>query len=205
MSAIVKALVYKYPHVYKFKIRQIWAWLDDFIMSGSGESVSIAMNRTTRMLGLFFAIVFKLGVIVSLPKTIPALQDTDVLGVRMNTRRGTLALKQGKAADYLKEIENLLNSSILTHKACSKVCGQLNWVTYVLPPIKALCQPYIAAAVIAEGSDVLCNQYPALWKEVQRVSAILTKILSTDPQVNIHEFFAPKLKTEYALYSDASG
>ena len=95
-------------------------------MSGSGESVSIAMNRTTRMLGLFFAIVFKLGVIVSLPKTIPALQDTDVLGVRMNTRRGTLALKQGKAADYLKEIENLVKSSILTHKACSKVCGQLN-------------------------------------------------------------------------------
>ena len=78
-------------------------------------------------------------------------------------------------------------------------------MTFVIPPIKALSQPYIAASVIAEGSDVLSNQYPALWKEIRRVSAILKKILSADPQVNIHEFFAPKLKAKYALYSDASG
>ena len=210
IASFVKGMIFHYPELFggKKNYELLRSFIDDFMIAAGQkchsrkEAHKIALQQLAMMqlFGDFLGIKF-LPTKMMYPK-----QSQTLLGLVFNTLYQSVALKMGKAAKFAKLIKKLLNSEKWDTKELQSFCGNLIWVSNIIPKLNGFASPIIELLKhFKHAKSILPKKCPALYEDCIRVLNFVLPIIETDPSVHVKKFLGKLKLQKPAAYSDASG
>ena len=129
-----------------------------------------------------------------------------LLGLTLNVLFGAVYLKTGKNGKFASLIIDLLSSKVWDVKKVQSLCGNLIWLSLIIPKISAFANPFIFLQSKFHGATVLRpSRHPGLHRECLCALKFILPIVEIDPAVHIKKFLGLLKPLRTLPYSDASG
>ena len=209
MSLVPKGLQHHHEELFTasvstvtFLIRLVFSYLDDFIFAGFNFHFCAlqvaAFDKACEMLGL-----------LTLPsKFEPPATSQTILGVVYSALLGSVALKDKKPDKVRALLESFESRDVWRAKDIESLCGNLVWLSFFLPRIRAFVTPILIALVIANATPkkfIQRSLYPQLMKPTSDALKFLIYVVSLDPCNDVFRFLDLYPARKIISYTDASG
>ena len=105
-------------------------------------------------------------------------------------------------------LDKYLTHDFLGLTLARSVGGNINWLGFVIPPVRAFLAPFIAVQVECQKRELdrlPSHDYPTLHNEITKAVRHLKFLLSLDPGSHAHYLLTQYRKFRLPFYSDASG
>ena len=211
MSAVTLALVFHRPDLFASdpaldssisNLRLLFSYLDDFMCAARD------LTHAAQQYAFFSVIGGWLGLVFLPSKFEPPSQEQTLLGLIYNSIHKVVALKQKIPLKVFMLLEDLKAACTWSVKEIQVVLGNLIWVSFALPKLRAFTTPFILLMCHANSSSsgrVVRAAFPELSKAADDSLELIMLILAVDPSISVFMFLGVMTTLQSFPCSDASG
>ena len=209
ISLVPKGLQYHYRDLYtatlpdvSFLVRLVFSYLDDFVVAAPN------LDFAARQVAAFDITCKYLGLLTLPTKFEPPVSSQTILGVVYSAMLQSVALKDKKPGKILDLLTDFSQSDIWKAKEIEKLCGNLVWLSFFLPRIRAFTTPILLALVLANAAPkkfIRRSAYPALVKSTAESLSFLIYIVGLDPCNSQFRFLDLYDNRRIVSFTDAVG
>lgn len=209
MASFVRACVFHHPDLFSkdplnndFNLRLLFSYLDDFMCAAR------SFEHATRQYVVFSFLGAWLGLVFSSEKFEPPSREQTLLGIVYNSIWKCIALKEKKPAKVLSILKEFATAAVWKAHDIEVVLGNLIWVSYVIPKVRAFTTPFILLFVIANslpGRKVLRTNFPELNKQATDSLNLIMYLVGLDPKYCVYAFLGLYKTRKIFGFSDATG
>ena len=209
MMSFVRACVFHRPDLFSkdpsnndYNMRCLFSYLDDFMCSARSFAHATEQFVVFSLLGAWIGPVF------SPKKFEPPSQEQTLLGIVYNFIWKCIALKEKKPQKVLAILKEFANAAVWKARDIEVILGNLIWVSYVLPKIRAFTTPFILFYVIANsspGRKILRVCHPRLNQQTKESLALIMYLVSLNPKYCVFVFLSMYKTRKVFGFSDAVG
>ena len=166
------------------------------------------MDFAARQVAAFDLTCKYLGLLTLPTKFEPPATSQTILGVVYSSLVGSVALKDKKPQKILALLEHFDSSDVWKAKDIEGICGNLVWLSFFLPRIRAFTTPILIALVIANAAPkkfIKRSMYPALVSSTSECLSFLMHVVRLDPCNSQIRFLDLYKSRRIVSYTDAVG
>ena len=201
-STFTKAIIFHFPELFGGidNLDLLYSFIDDFMAGACSHAHAMTQIAVLKMFGEMLGIKF-LNSKMEYPSS-----EQCLLGLTLNTLFGAVYLKTGKKEKFAVLVRSLLDSSIWKLKDIQSLCGNLIWLSLIIPKLNAFANPFIFLQSHFYGSNQLePKKHPGLHRECVSALNFLLPVVEVDPSIHIKKFLGKLKPLRNLPYSDASG
>lgn len=202
LSMFTKGMIFHFPDLFggEEALDLLFSFLDDFMGGAHSHEHAMQQIAVLKLFGEMLGLKF-LNSKMEWPKS-----EQCLLGLTLNVLFSSVYLKTGKNEKFAKLVRLLLSSKVWRIQDIQSLCGNLIWLSLIIPKLCAFANPFIILQSHFSDSKLLRpTRLPGLHRECVRALEFILPIVEIDPSVHIKKFLGQLKPLRILPYSDASG
>lgn len=202
LSMFTRGMIFHFPDLFggEEALDLLFSFIDDFMGGAHSHEHAMQQIAVLKLFGEMLGLKF-LNSKMEWPKS-----EQCLLGLTLNVLFSSVYLKMGKNEKFASLVRQLLSSKVWKTKDVQSLCGNLIWLSLIIPKMCAFANPFIMLQSHFSGSVVLRpTRLPGLHRECVRALEFILPIVEIDPAVHIKKFLGQLKPLRILPYSDASG
>ena len=209
MSLVPKGLIHHYKDLFSaslpdlsFLIRMVFSYLDDFVFA------AWHLDFAARQVAAFDIVSKYLGLQTLPSKFEPPATSQTILGVVYSSLLGCVALKDKKPGKIKAILNEFQHKFTWSAEEIESLCGNLIWLSFFLPRIRAFTTPLLIALVIANAAPskkVNRMSDKNLYDSTSECLRFLIHVMTLDPCNPVYRFLDIYETRRIISFTDASG